>query len=253
MITKAELLTVRSLRNRASREEHGLFLVEGWKGIMELLDSPLKMKRIYIRSGVIPPEGFHLPDASVTVSQKEMDRMSQMKTPPGVLATVEIPSASAPPSSASELTASLIPLVIVCDGITDPGNLGTIIRTAEWFGFAGVICDPKGVDPWNSKCLQASMGSAFRLPIWTQSTSEWSASWEGPIWSLDAGGIAISTIQWAPGALAIGSESHGLSAHMKLRAKEVIGIPGAGITESLNAAVAGSISMFQISQSYLTL
>ena len=249
MITKAELHSVRALRHRATRETEGLFVVEGWKGIMELLASTVDVVRIYARSEVQPPSGHFLPDAAVPVTAKEMERMSQMKTPPGILATARIPDPGPAPRDFEHLATSRIPLLLYCDGIADPGNLGTLIRTADWFGFAGVVCDRTGVDPWNAKCLQASMGSAMRMRIWTVDGADWLRQWKSPVWALDAHGSDLCQTKWQPGALVIGSESHGLSAESRERATETLAIPGAGQTESLNAAIAGSIAMFEIARS----
>ena len=209
---------------------------------MELLSSNLSVVRIYARSELIPPEGAHLPEAAVAVSSKDMERMSQMKTPPGILATVRIPEQAALPLRAKGT-------LLVCDRIADPGNLGTLIRTADWFGFAGVVCDVRGVDPWNAKCLQAAMGSAFRMPIWTVELSEWFPKFEGASWALDAGGEPLDQIPNPPAALIVGSESHGLSTELRAAATHIAAIPGHTATESLNAAVAGSIAMYQINQS----
>lgn len=250
MITKAELHSVRALRHRSSREEEGLFVVEGWKGVMELLASALDVVRIYVRSEVQPPPGHFLPDAAIQVSAKEMERMSQMKTPPGILATARIPDAGSPPEAIESIPSARIPLLLFCDGVADPGNLGTLIRTADWFGFVGVVCDRSGVDPWNAKCLQASMGSAMRLPIWNVEGADWLQQWKSPVWALDAQGVDLCQTTWQPGALVVGSESHGLSPLARERATQLLSIPGAGQTESLNAAVAGSIAMFEIARSF---
>jgi TrmH family RNA methyltransferase len=243
MVTKAEIQSVRALRQRAQREQAGIFVVEGWKGVMELLASNLAVVRIYVRSELNRPDGVHLPDSAEPVSSKDMERMSQMKTPPGILATVRIPEPPPLPHRAQHRP------LLVCDRIADPGNLGTLIRTADWFGFAGVVCDVKGVDPWNSKCLQAAMGSAFRLPIWNVELAEWFVSFEGTSWALDAGGEPLDQIPALPAALIVGSESHGLSAELREAATHIAAIPGHTATESLNAAVAGSIAMYQINQS----
>lgn len=248
MITKAELQSVRTLRNRSTREATGQFVVEGWKGVMELLDSALDTVRIYVRSEVQPPTGCFIPDAAVQVAAKEMDRMSQMKTPPGILATAHIPDHGPAPAAPSSLPTSRIPVVLYCDRIADPGNLGTLIRTAHWFGFAGVVCDAAGVDPWNAKCLQASMGSAMRLPIWSVDGPVWLRNWEGPMWALDARGTDLAQTPWGPGTLVIGSESHGLSDAARNAATHIASIPGSGQTESLNAAIAGSLAMFEIAR-----
>ena len=93
-------------------------------------------------------------------------------------------------------TALTDPLLVYCDQIADPGNLGTIIRTAAWFGFAGVITDREGVDPWNAKCLQASMGAAMRLPIWTTDGPEWLSNWADALYALDAQGSPLDQISW---------------------------------------------------------
>lgn len=252
MGSKADILAIRALKSRAEREQQGVFVVEGWKGVMELLATNLAVVRIYVRSGVIPPAGSFIPDAAVEVSSKDMERMSHMKTPPGILATAQIPNELPIPLGPEALAGAKVPTLLVCDGISDPGNLGTLIRTAEWFGLAGVVCDRRGVDPWNTKCLQAAMGSAFRMPIWITSVDEWLPTFKGPSCALDAGGEPLDQIPFQPAALIVGSESHGLSHAARKAATTVAAIPGVGLAESLNAGVAGSIAMFSLSQSLAT-
>ena len=139
-ITQAEIKQIRSLREKKFRDAYGLFVVEGEKMVREALQSDFEVVRVWRRD---------------EIGDAAMDRISQLSTPSPVLAVVRRPAAAEAPVEHA--------LCLALDGIRDPGNLGTIIRTADWFGVRTVYLSPDCADLYNPKVLQSSMGSVFRV------------------------------------------------------------------------------------------
>ena len=133
-MTKAEIQLVRSLADKRSRTEHGLFVAEGHKFIGELCTSALRVRKIFALEGLF--EGGEVE----TVSSREMERLSLLKTPSDSLALVEIPHHPFRPDTAQR------ELVLALDQVQNPGNLGTIIRLADWFGIPEIVCSPTTAD-----------------------------------------------------------------------------------------------------------
>lgn len=153
MITKSEIQLVRSLADKRARTETGLFLAEGEKLIRELRASDLRIERIYALDGL-----FSGPEVT-PVSPKEMERLSHLKTPGSSLALVRMPHRdlrSADPAGG---------LVLALDDVQNPGNLGTIVRLADWFGIADIVCSEASADCFNPKVVQATMGAILRVRV----------------------------------------------------------------------------------------
>lgn len=153
MITKAEIQLVRSLADKRNRDELGLFVAEGEKLIEELRCSPLRVRKIYALEGVF--EG----DDIQAVTPKEMERLSMLKTANNSLAVIEQPRHTFNPAT---LETSL---VLALDDVQNPGNLGTIIRLADWFGIGDILCSPATADCFNPKVVQATMGAILRVRV----------------------------------------------------------------------------------------
>ncbi len=147
-MTKAEIRLVRALADKRGREEHGLFVAEGAKLVAELRASHLRVQRIFAREGL-----FAGPEVE-TVTPQEMERLSLLKTPSDALALVEIPRRRLDPAAlAGRLTLAL-------DDVQNPGNMGTIIRLADWFGITDIVCSESTADCFNPKVVQATMGAS---------------------------------------------------------------------------------------------
>lgn len=161
MLSRARIQFVRSLSEKAVRRESGLFVIEGRKMLSEALEAGAEMEAVYLssradaelahRAGKIAPCEY--------VSDKEMERISHMKTPSEALAVVRIPH---PKEQEPDYTREL---VLFLDGVQDPGNLGTIIRIADWFGIGRIVCSPDSADCYNPKTVQATMGALFRVAV----------------------------------------------------------------------------------------
>jgi len=247
-MTREEILNIKSLSKRSERKVRKRFVAEGVKNIDELASSPIDVERIYYTEGMEEHLPEQLSEISSAISSKSMERISQLKTPPGILAVAEIPQ-NAARSILENLHQSDFPFALVADGIQDPANLGTLIRTADWFGVRAVLVTENTTDPWSSKCVQASMGSIFKVPVlqWTDETDE--ASGELKHFAMDLDGESVYTTNWEPGLLWIGSESHGLQKAQELKHHKIT-IPRSGRAESLNAGVAGSIVCAEVSRSF---
>ena len=180
------------------------------------------------------------------VSEMQMEQMSGLDTPPGILAVVKIPQQGEIKTSSK--------LVLAMDGIANPGNMGTLIRTAEWFGIRDVVCSTDCVELWNPKTVQATMGSLFRMKVWKTNLADFlhQAQSEGrTVYGALLEGENLFQMKAKPeGILVIGSESHGIRADVLPCITHPVTIPrvGGSATESLNAAVAGAILMAEMTR-----
>jgi TrmH family RNA methyltransferase len=177
-------------------------------------------------------------DLLCPITPQQMHPLSQMSTPPGVLAVCRLPSESPPPEEINGLR------IFYLDAIRDPGNLGTILRIADWFGLDYVILSPDCVDIYNHKVLQSSMGSALRIKSFTLDAIGLMAIGGGKIYACDTDGKDIFKIQ-APqdGIIVLGNESLGVSGEITHQVKDVFAIPSTYSlgAESLNVASAAAI------------
>lgn len=162
-----------SLRTRSARAEHGLFVAEGARLVGEILASRLVVERLFWCGASFPFDASAASAASFVgfadnngvcerISEREMERMSQLKSPSGVLAVVRMPGVD---DSANCVGSAGCGLSLVLDCVQDPGNLGTIIRIADWYGISDIYCSPDTVDCYGSKVVQATMGAATRVRV----------------------------------------------------------------------------------------
>lgn len=245
MITKNTIKQIASLRQQKFRKELGLFVVEGRKMTEELLRSDFEVDSLFATTAFLEDCMTPFPQAEL-VSETQMAQMSGQDTPPGLLAVVHIPEER--PLSATAR------LILALDGIANPGNLGTLIRTAEWFGLRDIVCSPDCVELWNPKVIQATMGSVFRvrvtkaeLPVFLTHQRE---SGKAVFGALLEGDNIFGMEEPAEGVLVIGSESHGIRKDVMPCITHPVTIPRAegSVTESLNAAVAAGILMAQLTR-----
>ncbi|MDE6711427.1 MAG: RNA methyltransferase, partial [Alistipes sp.] len=152
-MTKAEIQLVRALADKRGRTEHGLFVAEGEKLVGELRASRLHVRKIFATEGL-----FEGPEVE-TVTPREMERLSLLKTASNSLALVEIPRYDPDPTAPGES------LTLALDDVQNPGNLGTIIRLADWFGIGDIVCSEGTADCFNPKVVQATMGAILRVRV----------------------------------------------------------------------------------------
>ena len=152
-MTKAEIQLVRSLADKRARDEQGLFVAEGEKLIAEIRASGWRIRKIFALEGLFEGEAVE------TLSRKELERVSLLKTPSKAVAIVEIPRHTL---HIEQLKGQL---ALVLDEVQNPGNLGTIIRIADWFGLTDIVCSPDSADCFNPKVVQATMGAILRVKV----------------------------------------------------------------------------------------
>ncbi len=233
--TKAQLKLARSLQQRKVREREGLFLVQGPRLVAELLGSGWTPQAIHATQDAADRMGLH--DADI-LPPHELDRIGTLESGNEVVAVVHIPGprAALAPSGAE--------LLLALDGVSDPGNLGTILRVADWFGIPRVMCSSGSVDVFNPKCVQASMGAIFRVAVHYDDLAPRLSAWRSAgtrlyIASMEGAPVFGMALQ-RPAVLVLGSESHGVSPAVRALQGELVSVPRVGAAESLNVAMAAA-------------
>ncbi len=245
MLTKNTIKQIASLRQQKFRKELGLFVVEGRKMTEELLHSDFETVSLYATEAFLAD--YPSFSKAEIVSETQMEQMSGQDTPPGILVVVKIPHQGEIKTDSQ--------LVLALDGIANPGNMGTLIRTAEWFGIHDVVCSNDCVELWNPKTVQATMGSLFRMKVWRTDLPAYLKQVKSngkAVYGALLEGENLFQMQAKPeGILVIGSESHGIRADVLPCITHPVTIPRAGgsLTESLNAAVAGGIIIAEMTRS----
>jgi TrmH family RNA methyltransferase len=236
VLTKAQVSQLRSLREKKHRTELGLFVIEGAKVVGELLAARFPLLDLYATDSWEAPPRLKLTPTRVTAA--EMERISHFPTPSPVLAVGRIERRPLPAGAlATGLTLAL-------DGVQDAGNVGTLLRIADWFGFDRVLLSPDCADLFHQKVINASMGSFARVKTCTLDLAEAVAAVPPgvPILGCDLAGEDVNRLTPLRDAIVvIGNEGHGLSADVAARLTRRITIPRIGQAESLNAAVAAGI------------
>jgi TrmH family RNA methyltransferase len=237
MLSANQKKFVNSLKQKKFRIQHDSFIVEGAKMLNELLQSDYIIEAIFATQNWIDKNSR---EEAIIISEKELKQISSLKTPNEVLAVVKQKENRSIDFS-SQLTIAL-------DQIQDPGNLGAIIRTADWFGISNIICSKDCVDLYNSKVIQATMGSFFRVNVIykdlapfikdNQNLTIYGALLEGEI-------ITKKKINLNGSILLMGNESNGISNDLIPLINERIAIPKFGGAESLNVAVATAIICYE--------
>lgn len=229
MLTKNQIKLIRSLALKKNRQKHGLFIVEGEKLVNEVLSSDWEVEGIYATKE-------WLGENAIIISNNDLSRISSLKTPNKVLAVVKIKKGSL------DITSNT---VLALDGVKDPGNLGTIIRLADWFGVEDIICSDDCVDYLNPKVVQSSMGSFTRVNLhYTSLMDAFKKYSEYKLFMTVLNGTPLSEMTNADKKIVVmGSESKGISNEILELTSEKITIPKSKSSkaESLNVSVAAAI------------
>ena len=242
-LTKAEITRLRSLQEKKAREDLGLFVVEGAKVVGELLAAEFPFVELYAGSKVEHDLRARFESARstgaakvVAIADAEMARISHFPTPSSILAVGRITRPTLGPAALDR------GLTLALDGIQDPGNVGTLLRIADWYGLDRVLLSPDCADLFSPKVIHASMGSFSRLAIHTTPLDAALAGAKVPVLGCDLAGDNVHALKPLRDAvIVIGSEGRGLSAAVAARLTGRITIPKFGGAESLNAAVAAAI------------
>lgn len=234
MLSKNELKYIQSLYHKKSRDDQKVFIAEGPKLAEEVIKSGIAIKKIYALSGWLQKNrGLKVPVTEI--SESELSRISNLQTAHEVVVIVEQSFPVNEPEFKGHLTLAL-------DGIQDPGNMGTIIRIADWFGIKQIVCSSDSVDVYNPKVVQASMGSIVRTSCWYKDFSVWQPPSDTAVFGALLNGKNIYSVpEVREGLLVIGNESKGIREPMLSKITYPVTIPKVGGAESLNAAVATAV------------
>ena len=238
MLSKSEIKDIQSLSQKKNRDALKLFVAEGPKMVNELIRLvPGMIENVFAVSEWIEDNGKFR--GAREVSEQELERISQLQTPNQVLAVLKKFQPSEPGKKS---------FTIYLDTIQDPGNFGTIIRTADWFGIHDIVCSNGCADLYNPKVVQATMASIARVNVFYDENSNWLHHQDDlPVYAAVLNGEPLTSNQKVDkGILIIGNESKGISDEVLQFATNKITIPRKGKAESLNAAVATGIILSQL-------
>ena len=231
MLSKAQIKLITGLHQKKYRNKSGLFLAEGPKVVRELLDSGIRLHSLYTTAGVA-----EWPEQAVEVSEAELRKLSALKNPGTTLGVFYTPQSGDLPIDG---------LVLALDTIRDPGNLGTIVRLADWFGISDIVCSQDTVDCFNPKVVQATMGSIARVSLHYLDLEEFLRATDLPIYGgfMNADSVYEQKLP-EDAILVLGNEGQGISKPIETLVNHQIAIPRFGElaqTESLNVAMAAAI------------
>lgn len=245
MISRNEVKYIQSLYHKKNRDEDGVFIAEGVKLLSELLHSEFRVKKIYALKEWIK-QNTEVENV-VEINESELKQISNYETPNNVFAIAQKRNTTAFPDLSGKIT-------LLLDGIQDPGNLGTIIRTADWFGIENIIASTDTADVYNPKVIQSTMGSFLRMNIiytdLNQFLSNLPAGRQGnkiSVYGAVLNGKDISELKpLRECIIVIGNESQGIRNEILSFIQNKITIPRLGEAESLNAAVATGIILWKL-------
>jgi len=238
VLSKARLKYLRSLRQKKVRREEGVLLVEGLNAVAEAVAGGRALELLLTPEAAQRIEG---PDA-IEIGEREAEALAQTKAPAGAFALVKDPCVD---FASVSLPATAFVLLVA--GVADPGNFGTLVRTAAAFGVDGVVTTPESVEPTNPKVVRATAGAIFRVPVLYGEAAELKEAGFS-IWLADAGGTPVDQLA-VPGsrcALAVGNEPRGAGPELRGLADEIVAVPLRAGVESLNVAVAAGILLHEM-------
>lgn len=236
---------IRSLAQKKARYENGEYTIEGIKSVRDAISSEREITALYVSFSFYENEAFIYPEnvPLYRVSDNIFEKMCDTKAPQGILAVIKIEN--------DEFEPELNKAYIYCDGIQDPGNLGTIIRTADAAGFGGVMLSPSCADLFNPKTVRSSMGSFFNMKVIRGVTAQKLTEYKNGGFEIYGGALSEDSIDYRtadfkkPSVIVVGNEANGISDAV-LKICTHIKIPILGKAESLNAGVAAAILMYEV-------
>ena len=238
MVSKNQQKQIQQLKHKKHRLQQGLFVVEGLKGVQEFYETGWKVHALFTTRDDCP-----FPATQITNAQ--MERITHFTNPSPALGVFVLPTL---PSWDTQQAA------LILDGISDPGNLGTLIRLADWFGYSSLICSPTTVDCFNPKVVQASMGSLARVQCHYTALDAYLKAHRLPVYGAVLGGKSLYAEPLKqPCSFIFGSESHGIDPSLSRLITEEITIPAAATSgaESLNVAVAAAVVLAEAQRQWI--
>jgi len=241
-LSKNKQKYIRSLQQKKYRQKYNKFVAEGDKIVSEILAARHSVEFVVATPEWLDNYTGPIPNAEIfTLPLEEVRKASDLRATQGVLAVADLmPEPEAPQPG----------WTIFLDDIQDPGNAGTILRIADWFGLPQVVFSNQSADLYNAKVIQASMGAFLRVPVWRSSLSAFrQKATDVPVYAADMDGTSVFDLPSPqPGILVIGNEGHGLTESVQKEVDQVLSIPKGpkGGAESLNAGVACGILMSRL-------
>ena len=235
MITNNIRKRIQALRLKKNRQREQLFVVEGKKAVASFLDSALKLHSLFFTDAFTHPQGQQ-------ISAEDMQRMSHLKNASNVLAVFSLPKETTLPTTGP---------IVVLDGVSDPGNLGTMIRLCDWFGIRHIVCSADTVDCFNPKVVQATMGSLANVRCHYTDLVPYLETIQSPIYGTFMEGTSVYDLAFPRESVFVfGSEAHGISPPVKERISMSMTIPKSSSTtaESLNVAMAAGVVLGVVGQ-----
>jgi len=234
MISKNQLKLIRALGQKKYRKQYNQYLVQGEKNVLELLNSGLSVVHIFATPAFI---SAHQPALAahqvIEADEDSLTKASTLVSNNAAIAVVDMPSQQSLPKSG---------LILALDGVSDPGNLGTIIRVADWYGIKHIVSSADSADAYNPKTISATMGSFARVCVSQTDLSNYLSSLNLPVYGAFLEGENIhKTALKQDAVLLMGSESHGIRTDCESLVTDKITIPAYGQAESLNVAMATGI------------
>lgn len=237
---------LRSLQQKKYRKQEQRFVVEGKKSVLELLASDLDVFMV-VGTRKFMDEVESIPstvEEVIEASDKELEDLSELATNDSAIAVARIkPNLPLVPGQTE--------FALVLDDIRDPGNLGTIIRTADWYGIKIIIASEQTADLYNSKVIQSSMGSFLRVNVYYTSLEEYLSATDRAVWGTFMQGEDVHHVDFGmSGFLVIGNEAKGISSELEPFITRKVTIPRYGVAESLNAGIACAVLLDNLKRSY---
>lgn len=239
MLSKSKIKLIQSLRLKKFRKENGLFVIEGEKPVEEIYHSNYKIRELFFvqKPSWLVDDGID----ALEISEAELKKISSLSTPNNVLAIVEMPEVRLSKTIYTQ------ELVLAFEDIRDPGNLGTIIRTADWFGIKTIFCSNESVDCFNQKVVQSTMGSITRVNVHYVDLAIEIPKFENSYITVLDGENVKEVKKSKRGIIIFGNESNGVSQELVELSKTKLTISKIGGAESLNVATAAAIFMYEFS------
>ena len=248
MLSKTTVKYIQSLQHKKFRDEHHAFVAEGPKLIIDLIeDGFFELKMLFAVQDWVNQLNksilYKINDKVQLIEEFELEKIAAYKSPNKVVAVFKIKSGDYDFNTKNKIT-------LVLDDINDPGNLGTIIRTADWFGIENIVCSMNTVDKFNPKVVQSTMSSLARVNVIYADLHNWLIKNKDiPVYCTLLNGIDSKNIKnKKEGIIVIGNEANGISDKIQSLATENITIPKSGNAESLNAAIATSIVLYEFNR-----
>lgn len=238
MISKNKVKYLKSLQLKKIRKEHGEFLVEGAKSVLELLKSDYQVQDLFLTENFLKCYEEELAESKVSYEvcrQEELETAGSLMTNDSAIAVAKIKENLKFEIEKDEFALAL-------DDVKDPGNMGTLLRIADWFGIRKVICSEECTDFYAPKVISATMGSFTRAKVYYCSLNEYLSTCTSPVFGATLDGENVHKVDFGKsGIILLGNESNGINKGNHQLITKFIRIPGFGGAESLNVAVAGAI------------